>query len=136
MLCGPCVTWCFLRIGCVRKQFLWSWQCLQWLALFVVIIFTVSPYLFWLIGACQKKVFTGSAYSADSEPSVQEQALGLVCNFVDGCMDCVEFAFAEDGIILDAVGRQLWKFSKMEIGVQVRNNFWYWSDIVASYSLQ
>ncbi|XP_012568731.1 uncharacterized protein [Cicer arietinum] len=54
----------------------------------------------------------------DPEPSVQEQALALVRNFVDGCMDCVEFAFAEDGIILEAVGRQLRKSSKIEIGIQ------------------
>lgn len=73
---------------------------------------------------CKEAIFMELTVSSvaslicDSEPSVQEQALGLVCNFVDGCMDCVEFAFAEDGIILDAVGRQLWKFSKMEIGIQ------------------
>ncbi|KAL5125986.1 Armadillo repeat-containing protein 8 [Glycine soja] len=54
----------------------------------------------------------------DPEPSVQEQALALVCNFVDGCIDCVEYAFAEDGIILDAVARQLKKSSKIEIGIQ------------------
>jgi len=42
---------------------------------------------------------------------------------VDGCMDCVEYAFADDGIILDAVGRQLQKSSKIEIGIQVGNNF-------------
>ncbi|XP_022637501.1 armadillo repeat-containing protein 8 isoform X2 [Vigna radiata var. radiata] len=52
------------------------------------------------------------------EPSVQEQALALVRNLVDGCIDCVEYAFAEDGIILDAVGRQLQKSSKIEIGIQ------------------
>lgn len=54
----------------------------------------------------------------DPEPSVQEQALALVRNFVDGCINCVEYAFAEDGIILDAVGRQLRKFSKNEIAIQ------------------
>ncbi|KAK7305321.1 hypothetical protein VNO77_43225 [Canavalia gladiata] len=54
----------------------------------------------------------------DPEPSVQEQALALVRNFVDGCVYSVEYAFAEDGIILDAVGRQLRKSSKIEIGIQ------------------
>ncbi|KAJ1410860.1 Armadillo-type fold [Sesbania bispinosa] len=54
----------------------------------------------------------------DPEPSVQEQALALVRNFVDGSIDCIEYAFAEDGIILDAVGRQLRKSSKIEIGIQ------------------
>jgi hypothetical protein len=38
-------------------------------------------------------------------------------------MDCVEFVFAEDGIILDAVGRQLQKSSKIEIAIQVGCNF-------------
>ncbi|KAI4347328.1 hypothetical protein L6164_008145 [Bauhinia variegata] len=57
--------------------------------------------------------------SADPEPSVQEQALALVRNFVDGCIDSVEFSFAEDGIILDAVGRQLRKASKTEVGLQL-----------------
>ncbi|XP_020227625.1 armadillo repeat-containing protein 8 [Cajanus cajan] len=54
----------------------------------------------------------------DPEPSVQEQALTLMRNLVDGSMDCVEYAFAGGGIILDAVGRQLQKFSKFGIGIQ------------------
>ncbi|XP_061375434.1 uncharacterized protein LOC133317592 [Gastrolobium bilobum] len=54
----------------------------------------------------------------DPEPSVQEQSLALVRNFIDGCMDSVEYAFAEDGILLHAVGRQLRKSSKVEIGIQ------------------
>lgn len=35
-------------------------------------------------------------------------------------MNSIEFVFAEDGIILDAVGRQLQSVSKDEIGIQVR----------------
>ncbi|XP_027335549.1 armadillo repeat-containing protein 8-like isoform X2 [Abrus precatorius] len=54
----------------------------------------------------------------DPEPSVQEQALALVRNFVDGCVYSVEYAFTEDGIIIDAVGRQLRKSSKIEISIQ------------------
>lgn len=38
-------------------------------------------------------------------------------------MYSVEYAFAEDGIILDAVGRQLQKSSKIEIGIQVGITF-------------
>lgn len=72
---------------------------------------------------CAKKIVIDSVYTADPEPSVQEQALALVRNLVDGCIDCVEYAFAEDGIILDAVGRQLQKSSKIEIGIQVANSF-------------
>ncbi|XP_014502530.1 armadillo repeat-containing protein 8 isoform X1 [Vigna radiata var. radiata] len=73
---------------------------------------------------CKEKVFLELTVSSvaslicDPEPSVQEQALALVRNLVDGCIDCVEYAFAEDGIILDAVGRQLQKSSKIEIGIQ------------------
>lgn len=59
-------------------------------------------------------------YSADPEPSVQEQALALVRNLVDGCINSVEYVFAEDGILLDAIGRQLRSASKAEIGIQVR----------------
>ncbi|KAL9319982.1 hypothetical protein ACSQ67_011821 [Phaseolus vulgaris] len=73
---------------------------------------------------CKEGVFvelTASSMASlicDPEPSVQEQALALVRNFVDGCLYSVEHAFAEDGIILDAVGRQLKKSSKIEIGIQ------------------
>ncbi|PON89170.1 Coatomer beta subunit [Trema orientale] len=55
---------------------------------------------------------------SDSEPLVQEQALALVRNLVDGCVNCIEFVFAENGIILDAVGRQLQSIPKVEIGIQ------------------
>lgn len=62
-------------------------------------------------------------YNADPEPIVQEQALALVRNLVDGCISSVEYMFAEDGIIFDAVGRQLRSASKAEIGIQVRSFF-------------
>ncbi|PON59058.1 Beta-catenin [Parasponia andersonii] len=55
---------------------------------------------------------------SDSEPLVQEQALALVRNLVDGCVNCIEFVFAENGIILDAVGRHLQSIPKVEIGIQ------------------
>uniref|UniRef100_A0A2P2KKY1 Armadillo/beta-catenin repeat family protein n=1 Tax=Rhizophora mucronata TaxID=61149 RepID=A0A2P2KKY1_RHIMU len=54
----------------------------------------------------------------DPEPLVQEHALGLVRNLVDGYISSVECVFAEDGVILDAVGRQLQATSKAEIGIQ------------------
>ncbi|KAJ0083491.1 hypothetical protein Patl1_29773 [Pistacia atlantica] len=54
----------------------------------------------------------------DPESFVQEQALALVCNLIDGCIDSVEYMFAEDGVIFDAVGRQLQSASKAEIGIQ------------------
>lgn len=52
---------------------------------------------------------------------MQEQALALVRNLVDGCVESVDFVFAEDGIIIDAVGRQLKSAMKTEIGIQVRS---------------
>lgn len=58
-------------------------------------------------------------YIADPEPSVQEQALALVRNLVDGCINLIEFVFAEDGLILGVIGRQLQCASKAEIGIQV-----------------
>ncbi|MED6219909.1 hypothetical protein PIB30_040189 [Stylosanthes scabra] len=73
---------------------------------------------------CKEVIFvelTASAIASlicDPEPSVQEQTMGLVRNFVHGCIYSVEYAFAEDGIILDAIGRQLQKSSKVEIGIQ------------------
>ncbi|KAK7289705.1 hypothetical protein RIF29_03560 [Crotalaria pallida] len=73
---------------------------------------------------CKEVIFvelTASSMASlicDPEPSVQEQALALVRNFVDGCVYSVEYAFAEDGIILDAVGRQLRKSPTVEVGIQ------------------
>ncbi|XP_015875901.1 uncharacterized protein LOC107412611 [Ziziphus jujuba] len=73
---------------------------------------------------CKEGIFlelTASSLASlvsDPEPFVQEQALGLIRNLVDGCMNSVEFIFSEDRIILDAVGRQLRNASKAEIGKQ------------------
>ncbi|KAJ4827687.1 hypothetical protein Tsubulata_046585 [Turnera subulata] len=59
--------------------------------------------------------------TADTEPFIQEQALSFVRNPVDGCAESIGFISVEDGIILDAVGRQLKCASKAEIGIQ--NNY-------------
>ncbi|XVF69636.1 hypothetical protein PTKIN_Ptkin11bG0097600 [Pterospermum kingtungense] len=59
-----------------------------------------------------------SSLICDPEPSVQEQALSLVRNLVDGCINSIEFVFAENGLILEAIGRQLQVASKAEIGIQ------------------
>ncbi|KAH9741310.1 armadillo repeat-containing protein 8 [Citrus sinensis] len=73
---------------------------------------------------CKEEIFmelTASLLASlicDPEPSVQEQALALVRNLVDGRINSVEYIFAEDGIILDAVGRQLRIASKAEIEIQ------------------
>ncbi|CAA2992243.1 armadillo repeat-containing 8 isoform X1 [Olea europaea subsp. europaea] len=52
------------------------------------------------------------------ETSVQEQALALVRNLVDGPMDSVEYVFAEEGLLLNAIGRQLQSASKVEVLIQ------------------
>ncbi|XP_022729522.1 armadillo repeat-containing protein 8-like isoform X2 [Durio zibethinus] len=59
-----------------------------------------------------------SSLICDPEPCVQEQALALVRNLVDGYINSIEFVFAEDGLILGAIGRQLQSSSKAEIGIQ------------------
>ncbi|KAI7996299.1 hypothetical protein LOK49_LG10G01350, partial [Camellia lanceoleosa] len=55
----------------------------------------------------------------DPEPSVQEQALALVCNLVDGSIGSMQYVFVEDGLILHAVGRQLQTALKPEVLIQV-----------------
>ncbi|XVF04721.1 hypothetical protein REPUB_Repub05bG0109600 [Reevesia pubescens] len=65
--------------------------------------------------------FTASLLSSlicDPEPSVQEQALALVRNLVDGCINSIELVFAEDGLILGAIGRQLQSAAKVETRIQ------------------
>ena len=55
----------------------------------------------------------------DPEPFVQEQALALVRNLVDGCIDSVEYVFAEDALLLHAIGRQLQNALESEVLIQV-----------------
>ena len=55
----------------------------------------------------------------DPKPSVQEQALGLVRNLVDGSVDSIEYMFLEDCLLLNTVGRQLLSASKTEVLIQV-----------------
>ncbi|XP_059665279.1 uncharacterized protein LOC132311397 isoform X2 [Cornus florida] len=80
---------------------------------------------------CKEEIFleltvsTLASLICDPEPSVQEQALALVRNLVDGLIDSVEYVFAEDGLILRAVGRQLHTASKADVliqGMYVFNN--------------
>ncbi|XP_019155555.1 PREDICTED: armadillo repeat-containing protein 8 [Ipomoea nil] len=54
----------------------------------------------------------------DSEASVQEQALALVRNLVDGPIDCIDYVFVEDALLLHAVGRQLQSALKTEVLIQ------------------
>lgn len=54
----------------------------------------------------------------DSEASVQEYALAFLKNLVDGQLDCIEYVFAEEGLLLQAVGRQLQSALKTEVLIQ------------------
>ncbi|KAL0680073.1 hypothetical protein Bca4012_008054 [Brassica carinata] len=47
-----------------------------------------------------------------------EQALALLCNLVDGCINSIEFVYDEDGLILDTVGRQLRKAPQAQMAIQ------------------
>jgi len=73
---------------------------------------------------CKEGIFfeltasTLTSLICDPEPSVQEQALALVRNLVDGCVDSIEYVFLEDGLILHAIGRQVESALKAEVLVQ------------------
>ncbi|XP_043692489.1 armadillo repeat-containing protein 8-like [Telopea speciosissima] len=54
----------------------------------------------------------------DPEPLIQEQSLALVRNLADGCINCIEHVLADNGIIINAVGRQLWCSLKSEVCIQ------------------
>ncbi|GER46049.1 armadillo repeat-containing protein [Striga asiatica] len=54
---------------------------------------------------------------SDPEAPVQEQALALVRNLVDGPLNSIEYVFGEDGLLLHAIGRQL-KSTSAEVLVQ------------------
>ncbi|KAK3035198.1 hypothetical protein RJ639_034586 [Escallonia herrerae] len=54
----------------------------------------------------------------DPKPSVQEQALALVRNLVDGPEDFADYVFAEDCLLLHAVGNQLQDASKPDVLLQ------------------
>lgn len=58
---------------------------------------------------------------ADPETSVQEQALALVRNLVDGPSDSVKYVFDEAGLLLDAIGKKLHSTVKIEVLIQVRS---------------
>lgn len=84
--------------------------------------------IFWLIinddlitVFCKCSLLTTLLYVIDPKPAVQEQALALVRNLVDGPIDSIEYVFAEDGLLLHAVGRQLRSASKSEVLIQVRS---------------
>ncbi|XP_059315265.1 uncharacterized protein LOC132065757 isoform X1 [Lycium ferocissimum] len=54
----------------------------------------------------------------DPEACVQEQALAMVRNLVDGPLDSIQHVFTEDALLLRAVGRQLQSATKAEVFIQ------------------
>lgn len=80
---------------------------------------------------CKEEMFlelsasTLSSLITDPEPLVQEQALALVRNLVDGCIDSIHYVFVEDGLVLQSVARKMQSTSKVEVliqGMYVLNN--------------
>jgi len=61
---------------------------------------------------------TLSSLICDSEHFVQEQTLALVRNLVDGYVDSANFVIGEDGIIMNAIARQLNNASAPGVFVQ------------------
>ena len=56
---------------------------------------------------------------ADSEHFVQEQTLALVHNLVDGYVDSANYVIGEDGMVMDAIARQLNNASAPGVCIQV-----------------
>lgn len=54
----------------------------------------------------------------DSEHLVQVQAIALVGNLIHGCVDFIRLVFAEDGLIINAVIRQLKTDSATQVYIQ------------------
>lgn len=50
---------------------------------------------------------------------MQEQALGLVRNLIDGPINSIDYVFVEDCLLLHAVGTQLQSATKAEVLIQV-----------------
>ncbi|XP_023751498.1 uncharacterized protein LOC111899856 [Lactuca sativa] len=63
------------------------------------------------------KLFPLTRLISDSNACVQEQALGLVCNLVNGPVDSIMYLFTE-GLLLNTVGRELRRASKPQVLVQ------------------
>lgn len=45
--------------------------------------------------------------------------MALVRNLVDGCIESIDLVFTEDGVIMNAMGRQLRNSSRSEVCTQV-----------------
>ncbi|KAJ9540391.1 hypothetical protein OSB04_026897 [Centaurea solstitialis] len=87
-------------------------------------VWALRNLMFLVDSRCKEGIFmelralTLTSLVCDPSASVQEQALALVCNLVNGPVDSIEYVFTEDGLLLNAVGRQLWSASKHEVLIQ------------------
>ncbi|CAL5433935.1 unnamed protein product [Camellia sinensis] len=87
-------------------------------------VWALRNLLFLTDNQCKEGIFleltatTLTSLINDPEPSVQEQALALVRNLVDGSIEPMQYVFVEDGLILHAVGRQLQTALKPEVLIQ------------------
>ncbi|KAJ0982324.1 hypothetical protein J5N97_010579 [Dioscorea zingiberensis] len=63
-------------------------------------------------------ISTLASLICDSETAIQQQALALVGNLVDGYADSTKHIFADDGLIMNAVVRQLRSAFSAEICIQ------------------
>ncbi|XP_024984932.1 armadillo repeat-containing protein 8 isoform X3 [Cynara cardunculus var. scolymus] len=88
-------------------------------------VWALRNLMFLVDSRCKEGIFmelralTLTSLVCDPSASVQEQALALVCNLVNGPVDSIEYVFTEDGLLLNAVGRQLWSASKHEVLIQI-----------------
>ncbi|WOH15194.1 hypothetical protein DCAR_0934731 [Daucus carota subsp. sativus] len=87
-------------------------------------VWALRNLMFLVDNTCKEGIFseltamTLRSLICDPKPSVQEQALGLVRNLVDGSVDSIEYMFLEDCLLLNTVGRQLLSASKTEVLIQ------------------
>ncbi|PWA75371.1 Armadillo [Artemisia annua] len=87
-------------------------------------VWALRNLVFLVDSRCKEVIFmelralTLTSLVSDPSASVQEQALALICNLVNGPVDSIEYVFSEDGLLMNAVGRQLWSASKPEVLIQ------------------
>ncbi|KAJ0771683.1 putative armadillo-type containing protein ARMC8/Vid28 [Helianthus annuus] len=87
-------------------------------------VWALRNLMFLVDSRCKEGIFLElralSLTSLVSDPSacVQEHALGLICNLVNGSLDSIDYVFTEDALLLNAVGRQLRNASKPEVLIQ------------------
>ncbi|KAK9061521.1 hypothetical protein SSX86_018703 [Deinandra increscens subsp. villosa] len=112
----------FVQSGCVKRLVELSKS--TDLSVRLNAVWALRNLMFLVDSRCKEGIFlelralTLTSLMSDPSACVQEQALGLICNLVNGSVDSIEYVFAENGFLLSAIGRQLWSASKPEILIQ------------------